>query len=81
MYEEILEIENFCKDNNINTVKTPLWGGWKLEFDDGADIVQHSFSYMNGECVEPAGFGEDIDYCPIPCEDMKKIILKKYKGS
>ena len=80
MYNEILEIANFCKNNNISCDLSELWGGYKLLFDDGADIVQHFGSYDSAAgCVEPAGFGDDIDYSPIEKDRMIKIIMERYK--
>ena len=80
MYNEILEIAKVCKYHNISCELSDLWGGYKLLFDDGADIIQHSGSYGSAAgCVEPAGFGDDIDYSPIEKAEMIKIILARYK--
>ena len=80
MYSEILEIAKVCDENDIPYDLSNLWGGYKLLFEDDADIVQHSGSYgsANG-CVEPAGFGQNIDYSAVEKDEMIKIILARYK--
>lgn len=80
MYNEILEIAKVCDENNISYELSELWDGHKLLFSDGADIVQHSFSYGSAEgYVEPAGFGHNVDYSPIEKDRMIKIIMERYK--
>ena len=79
MYNEILEIAKVCENNNIFCVLFDLWDGYKLLFEDGADIVQHSGSYGSAEgYVEPAGFGHNVDYTPVEKDRMIKIIMKRY---
>lgn len=80
MYNEILEIAKVCEENGIACKLSELWDGYKLLFNDGADIVQHSGSYGSAEgCVEPAGFDDDVDYSPIEKDRMIKIIMARYK--
>ena len=79
MYKEILELHEMCKAHNISCELSELWGGYKLLFDDGADIVQHFGSYGSAKgCVEPAGFGDEIDYTAVSKDVMARYILDRY---
>lgn len=79
MYVEIAKLYSWCKEQGISCTLNPLFDGYKLEFLDGSDFIQHKWSYesMRGR-VEPAGIDEYYDYSGIDLEKAKEIILKKF---
>ena len=78
MYQEIVKLYQWCKEQGIPCTLTSLWDGYQIRFLDGADVVQHSGSYgsANG-CVEPCGMPKAYTAVDIPT--IQKILLKKYK--
>ena len=80
MFNEIVNLYDWIIKEFGNVVKFErLWDGYKITFPNGADIVQHSYSYegLSG-CVEPAGM--PCAYQPIRIEKAKKIITKNQKN-
>ena len=76
MYQEIVKLYQWCKENFISCTLEPLWDGYQIRFLDGSDVVQHSGSYgaKNG-CVEPCGMSKAYTAVDIPT--IKEIISKK----
>lgn len=79
MYDEIRRLRSWCVANGIPCTIEPLFDGFKICFADGADVIQHQYSYgaENG-CVEPAGIDDEVDYSAVPLVEMEKILMKKY---
>ena len=79
MYEEILELYVWCMGHSIPCVLSRLCDGYKLEFPDKANFVQHAYSYgsVHGG-VEPAGF--TISFEGVSLETAKKLIQEKSYG-
>lgn len=79
MYEEILELYAWCMGHSIPCVLSRLCDGYKLEFPDKANFVQHAYSYgsVHGG-VEPAGF--TISFEGVSLETAKKLIQEKSYG-
>ena len=79
MYDEIKKLYYWCRANGILCTIEPLFDGFKLCFANGADIIQHQYSYgANNGCVEPAGIDDEVDYSAVPLIEMEKILMKKY---
>lgn len=86
-YNEIWELFAWLVEENIPCTIEPLFDGAKIDLNHG-DVVQHRGSYgsQNG-CVEFGYTGlvdaefctatelDNIDFCPIPLEEAKKIFL------
>jgi hypothetical protein len=52
-----------------------LWDGYKLTFPNGADVIQHQYSYGSQEgCVEFGGVDDDIDFSAIDFETALNIL-------
>ena len=79
MYNEILRLYSWCVANKIKVEKIPMFDGWKLDFGDGRDIVQHFGSYgsQNGK-VEPYGFGK-FHCVPVSLATAEILICTYYK--
>lgn len=77
MYQEIVKLYQWCKENLIDCTLEPLWDGYQIRFFDGSDVVQHSGSYgaKNG-CVEPCGMPKAYTAVDIPT--IKKILSKRF---
>ena len=79
MYVEILELYEWCMGHSIPCVLSRLFDGYKLEFPDKADFVQHAYSYGSAHGgVEPAGF--TISFEGVSLETAKKLIQEKSYG-
>ena len=80
MFNEIVNLYIWIIKEFGDVVKFErLWDGYKITFPNGADIVQHSYSYEGvSGCVEPAGM--PYAYHPITIEKAKKIITKNQKN-
>ena len=80
MFNEIVKLYNWIIEEFGDVVEfEELWDGYKITFPNGADIVQHSYSYEGvSGCVEPAGM--PYAYQPITIEIAKKIITKNQKN-
>ena len=78
MYNEIIELYNYCKNYGVECTMQPLFDGFKLCLPDNGDFVQHSGSYGNNEgMVEPA-IGCDKDYTAVSLIEAKILIQKYY---
>ena len=76
MYNEIIELYKWCKDQGISCELTELFDGYQINFYDGSDIVQHKYSYGSERgCVEPCGM--ERSYTPVDLNTIKEILLKK----
>ena len=76
-YQEIIKIYQWCKEKGISCTMESLFDGYKICFPDGADIIQHQYSYRAADgYVEPAGL--EKSYEPVSMEEIKKILSKKY---
>ena len=77
MYQEIVKLYQWCKENFISCTLEPLWDGYQIRFLDGSDVVQHSGSYgaKNG-CVEPCGMPKAYTAVDIPT--IKEILSKRF---
>ena len=79
MFTEILELYELCISHSIPCTLSELWGGYKIEFPDHSDFVQHSFSYgATVGFVEPAGFS--CSYEPVILDEAKELIKEKSYG-
>ena len=77
LYQEIVSLYKWCQKQGIPCDIEQLFDGYKILFADGADVVQHSYSYRAREgYVEPAGM--EKSYEPVSIKEIKKIISKKY---
>ena len=77
MYQEIVKLYQWCKENFISCTLEPLWDGYQIRFLDGSDVVQHSGSYgaKNG-CVEPCGMPKA--FTAVDISTIKKILSKRF---
>ena len=74
MYNEILELEMYCKEIGVKVKKERLIDGYVLKFKNGGDVVQHIGSYgSRSGCVE---FG----YTGFTSTDFKATPLKNAKA-
>lgn len=78
-YKEILQLIDYWVE--ISPTGTPLTAGrfhdgWKLDFPNGADVVQHAYSFGSDMgCVEFAGLPiDELNYCAISLEKAKEIV-------
>ena len=56
-----------------------IWDGYQIRFPNGADVIQHQYSYGGQEgCVEFAGVDDEIDYSAIDFPTALNI-LKLFK--
>jgi hypothetical protein len=79
MFTEIIELYNWCVGHSIPCTIEKCWDGYKIEFPDKSDIVQHSGSYGSSiGCVEPAGFS--ISYDGVFLDVAKDLIQEKSYG-
>lgn len=79
MFSEILELYDWCVGHSIPCSLTRLWSGYKIEFPDHSDFVQHEGSYGSKiGCVEPAGFS--ISYAAVSIDTAKELIQEKSFG-
>ena len=79
MFTEILELYEWCISHSIPCTLSELWGGYKIEFSDHSDFVQHSGSYgATVGCVEPARFSRS--YEPVTLDEAKELIKEKSYG-
>ena len=77
MYQEIVKLYQWCKENLIECTLEPLWDGYQIRFFDGSDVVQHSGSYGSSYgCVEPAGMPRAYTAVSIPI--IKEILSKRF---
>ena len=71
MYNEILELEEYCKKIGVIVHKETFLDGYCLKFNNGGDVVQHRGSYgCNCGCVEfgYTGFKKtDFKATTLPC--------------
>lgn len=52
-----------------------IYDGYQIRFPNGADVVQHKYSYGGPEgYLEFAGVDEEIDYAPIDFETAFNIL-------
>lgn len=52
-----------------------MYDGYQLRFPNGADVIQHQYSYGSQEgCVEFAGVDDDIDYSAIDFKTALNIL-------
>lgn len=45
MYNEIQELYKYCKKIGIDATLKPFFDGYRIDFPNGCDVVQHTFSY------------------------------------
>lgn len=78
-YKEILELYEYCKEIDVEVTKEIFEDGYAIRFANGADFVQHRWSYGADEgYVEPAGVDKWYDYTAVSLKEAKELI-KKYK--
>lgn len=74
-YTEILKLRKFCEKIGVEVQLERLYGGYALIFNNGADFIQHQFSFGNDVgCVEPGGISEKLDYTAVPLEKAKALV-------
>lgn len=74
-YKEILELYEHCKKNGIEVELEELYDGYAIRFKNGADFVQHKYSYdSNIGCVEPAAVDDEYDYTAVDLNTAKKLV-------
>lgn len=77
MYQEIVKLYQWCKENLIECTLETLWDGYVIRFIDGSDVVQHSGSYgSKAGCVEPAGMPRAYTAVDIPT--IQEILLERF---
>ena len=76
-YPEILKLFEYCKNKDIECELIRLWDGYQIRFKNGADVVQHDYSY-GGEVgyVEFCIGIKKVDYRAIPLKRAKMIVRK-----
>ena len=79
-YKEIFELFHYCRRIGVEAKLKGIMDGYAIRFNNGADFVQHQFSYgsKNG-CVEPAGVDDRYDYTAVKLDIAKKLVCKNYK--
>ena len=76
MYREIITLHDFCMSNGVICVLSRLFDGYKIQFPNGADFVQHFGSYgSDSGCVEPASIDPEHDYSAVSLEDAKALVI------
>lgn len=77
MYEEILKLKEYCDKHGIEAKVYPLFDGWKIQFANGMDVIQHQFSHgCEDGCVEPA-VGSRCDYDGVSLECAKRLVSRR----
>ena len=75
-YPEIRELFRYCRKKGIGCAIMPLKDGYKIEFPNGGDVVQHSGSYgADNGCVEFA-IGSRADYKATALRNAKQIVRR-----
>lgn len=78
MYNEILELHEYCDKMGVKATISPMFDGYCIRFNNGGDFVQHFGSYgHNSGCVEPA-IGCRLDYTAVPLKNAKALV-KRHK--
>jgi len=73
-YREILELAQYCEKIGVEVRLEPLYDGYAIQFKNGADMVQHKYSYgSNAGCIEPA-IGSICDYHAVALSTAKRLI-------
>jgi hypothetical protein len=74
-YREILKLRKYCEKIGVEVQLERLYDGYKLCFNNGADFVQHQYSYGSDVgCVEPGGISRKLDYTAVPLEKAKALV-------
>lgn len=79
-YKEILELNEYCKKIGVHTVLEPLFDGYAIRFNNGADVVQHQYSYGSKRgCLEPAMGSKTKDYNAVTLKTAKEMVYRRKK--
>lgn len=79
-YKEIFELFHFCKHIGLEVKLEGIWDGYIIRFKNGADFVQHQFSYgSKSGCVEPARVEDEYDFTAVKLDVAKKLVCENYK--
>ena len=74
-YKEILELYEYCKESGVDAKLEEFIDGYAIRFKNGADFVQHKYSYdSNIGCVEPAAVDDEYDYTAVDLNTAKKLV-------
>lgn len=75
-YKEIQLLAMFWhNDLKSEFTLSRMYDGYQLRFPNGADVVQHQYSYGSQEgCVEFAGVDDEIDYSAIDLNTAFNIL-------
>ena len=78
MYNEILQLEKFCKEIGVECKLEKLWEGHAIRFNNGGDAVQHDGSYGSKcGCVEFGYTGfEEVDFCATKLDKAKEFVIE-----
>lgn len=75
-YTEIIELYDYCKKIGVHATLSELYDGYKIEFANGGDVIQHRLSYgAEDGCVEPA-IRSRLDYTAVPLKNAKQLIRR-----
>ena len=74
MYEEILELNEYCKFIGLHTDINSMSNGYIIRFANGSDIVQHDYSYGSANGMLEPAIGCDKDYTPVTLEEAKELV-------
>lgn len=74
-YTEILKLRKFCENHGVEVQLERLHDGYALRFNNGADFIQHQYSYGSDVgCVEPGGISKKLDYTAVPLKKAKALV-------
>ena len=77
MYEEILKLKAYCDKHGIKAKIYPLFDGWKIQFANGMDVIQHKYSHGGEDgFVEPV-VGSRCDYDGVSLECAKRLVSRR----
>lgn len=74
-YREILKLRKFCESHGVETRLERVFDGYVLRFNNGADFIQHQYSYGSDVgCVEPGGISRKLNYTAVTLEQAKSLV-------
>ncbi len=77
-YHEILELHVYCQKIGVHSEIKPMFDGFRIDFPNGGDFIQHHGSYGNDcGCVEPC-IGCRLDYTAVELKKAKSLV-RRYK--
>lgn len=74
-YTEVLKLRKYCEKIGVDVVLDTIHDGYRIRFNNGADFVQHQYSYGGVDgYVKPAGISKKLDCSAITLEQAKTLV-------